>query len=81
MNTLPASKDQTGRRGLAADGRALVLKSCQSHARRQIKNTDALLESGIIDSQRVLEVVAFIERDFSIVVEDEELSPDRFSHP
>jgi acyl carrier protein len=78
MNTLPASEDRTGRRDLAADVRAFVLKSFPLARKRQITNTDALLESGMIDSQGVLEVVAFIEHDFSVIVEDEELSPDNF---
>lgn len=45
-------------------------------------NTDQLdldqsfLESGIIDSTGILELVSFIEEQYSITLEDEELIPD-----
>lgn len=39
---------------------------------------DSFLESGIIDSTGVLEVVGFIEDEFDIEVLDEELIPDNF---
>ncbi|MCK4538375.1 MAG: acyl carrier protein [Candidatus Krumholzibacteria bacterium] len=41
-------------------------------------NDDSFLESGIIDSTGVLEVVGFIEDEFDIEVLDEELVPDNF---
>jgi acyl carrier protein len=37
---------------------------------------ESLLDSGIIDSTGVLELVAFIEDEFDIEVKDEELIPD-----
>jgi len=36
----------------------------------------SFLESGVIDSTGVLELVAFLEDDFGIVVEDSELVPE-----
>jgi len=37
---------------------------------------DSLLEKGIIDSTGVLELVAFIEENYSVTVEDEEMVPE-----
>lgn len=37
---------------------------------------ESLLDSGIIDSTGVMEVVAFLEEHFSIAVDDEELIAD-----
>ncbi len=37
---------------------------------------DSLLEKGIIDSTGVLELVAYIEENFAITVEDEEMIPE-----
>ncbi len=37
---------------------------------------DSFLEKGIIDSTGVLEVVSFIEDEFNISVDDEELTPE-----
>ena len=37
-----------------------------------------LLKNGLIDSLGILEVVTFLEREFGIVVSDEELLPENF---
>jgi len=41
-----------------------------------LRDDDSFLEKGIIDSTGVLELVAFIEENFGIKVEDEELIPE-----
>ena len=41
-----------------------------------LKKTDSFLESGIIDSTGVLELVSFIEETYAFQVEDEELIPE-----
>lgn len=38
----------------------------------------ALLEKGILDSLGILDVVSFLEAEFSMVVIDEELVPENF---
>lgn len=38
----------------------------------------ALLERGILDSLGILDVVSFLECEFSIVVSDDELLPENF---
>jgi len=38
----------------------------------------ALLEKGILDSLGILDVVSFLETEFSIVISDEELVPENF---
>ncbi len=43
-----------------------------------IADDDSFLEKGIIDSTGILELVAFVEDEFEIDVEDEELIPDNF---
>lgn len=40
-----------------------------------ISNDDSLLESGTIDSTGILELVLFLEENFSISIDDEELIP------
>jgi acyl carrier protein len=39
-------------------------------------DTDSFMEKGIIDSTGVLELLEFIEGEFAIKVEDEEVIPD-----
>ena len=41
-----------------------------------LQNDDSFLESGIIDSTGVLELVVFLEDRFSISIDDEELVPE-----
>jgi len=42
----------------------------------ELKDDDSFLEQGIIDSTGMLELVAFIDENFGITVEDEELVPE-----
>ncbi len=41
-----------------------------------LKNDDSFLEQGIIDSTGVLELVEWLEDEFSIQIEDDELVPE-----
>lgn len=43
-----------------------------------ISKDTALLERGILDSLGILDVVSFLESEFSMVVNDEELLPENF---
>ena len=45
---------------------------------RKVSNDDRLLGSGVLDSLGVLEVVTFVEREFGVTVNDEELVPENF---
>ncbi len=42
----------------------------------ELSDGDSLLDSGIVDSTGVLELVAFIEDEFDVEVRDEELVPE-----
>ena len=42
----------------------------------QLKDSDSLLEQGIMDSTGVLELVAFLESEFGVKVADDELVPE-----
>ena len=41
-----------------------------------LKDSDSLLDQGIIDSTGVLEVILFLEETFGIKVEDSEMLPE-----
>ena len=43
-----------------------------------LNDDDSFLETGIIDSTGILELVSFVEDEFGIEVKDEELVPDNF---
>lgn len=39
---------------------------------------DELLESGIVDSMGVMEILLFVEERFGVALEDEEMIPENF---
>lgn len=41
-----------------------------------LSNQDSFLDKGIIDSTGIMEVIFFLEEEFGIQVEDEEMVPD-----
>lgn len=45
-----------------------------------IARDTALLEKGILDSLGILDVVSFLESEFSITISDEELVPENFQN-
>lgn len=63
---------------LTRDIRDFILKKFPLARKQQIKVSDALLESGMLDSQGVLEVVGFIEQEYTITVADDDLVPENF---
>lgn len=58
--------------------RQFILKQFPQARRRQLQEADPLLQNGIVDSLGVLEVVAFIEAQFKVKVDDEDLTPENF---
>ena len=42
----------------------------------QLSNSDSFLEKGILDSTGILEVIYFIEDEYGIKVEDDEMIPE-----
>ena len=42
----------------------------------ELNNDDSFLDKGIIDSTGILEVIFFLEEEFGISVEDEEMIPE-----
>ena len=58
--------------------REFILDKFPLARKQQLKDSDALLESGILDSLGVLDLVHFIEQKFSITVADDDLVPENF---
>jgi acyl carrier protein len=56
--------------------RAFVVANFYVADAAALKDTDSLLDGGIIDSTGALEVIAFIEETFGIRVEDAEMLPE-----
>jgi acyl carrier protein len=45
---------------------------------RRIGIDDPLLESGIVDSLGVLQIVGFLEKEFGVALADDDLTPENF---
>lgn len=58
--------------------RGFVLDKFPLARKRGVKDADELLESGIVDSLGVLDLVAFLESEFGFQVSDDELLPQNF---
>jgi acyl carrier protein len=58
--------------------REFILGNFPTARKRALENNDPLLENGILDSLGVLDVVSFLESEFGIVADDEELVPENF---
>jgi acyl carrier protein len=56
--------------------REFISENFLFRADAEIDNNQSLLESGVIDSTGVLEVIAFLESTFGISIADEEIIPE-----
>ena len=56
-----------------------VLRTFPLARKKALNPQDDLLESGIIDSLGILDLVAFVEKEFGIAVSDEDLLPENFN--
>jgi acyl carrier protein len=58
---------------------SFIVRTFPRARKRAINENAQLLESGIIDSLGVLDVVAFLEKSFTIKISDDELTPENFA--
>ena len=58
--------------------RKFIVRKFPLARRRDISNDDNLLETGVIDSLGVLEIVTFLQEEFSLELQDDELTPENF---
>ena len=65
-------------RDLNTDVRQFILKKFPLARKQQIRDSDALLESGMLDSMGVLDIVTFIQQEYGVDVADEDLVPENF---
>lgn len=61
-----------------ASVRAFIEKTFLVDKDKTISTDESLLDSGLVDSTAVVELLTFIEGEFGIQVEDEEVVPENF---
>ena len=64
---------------LAASIRTFVARQFPHAGRAAPGDDDPLLDSGVVDSLGILEIVGFLGEEFGIEVSDEELTPENFA--
>jgi acyl carrier protein len=60
--------------------RAFILKKFPAARKRNLDDVVPLLESGIIDSLGVLDLVGFLEEAFDVKIDDDDLIPENFGN-
>ncbi len=59
--------------------RDFIYKQFPLAEQKSISDEEALLDSGVVDSLGILEIVNFLEEEFKVAITDEELLPENFS--
>jgi acyl carrier protein len=59
--------------------REFVQKQFPLARKSSLSDEDSLLESGIVDSLGILELVNFVTEEFGVAVTDEDLQPETFN--
>lgn len=55
-----------------------IFKQSPVARKRGVRRDESLLQNGILDSMGVLELVSYLEEEFGITVEDDDMSPENF---
>ncbi len=58
--------------------RGFIVEKFPLARRHDFRDDTLLLEKGILDSLGILDIVTFIENEFQIMIEDEDLVPENF---
>ena len=56
-----------------------ILEQIPKARQLDVQNEDDLIETGLLDSLGILDVVSYLEEEFSISISDEELTPENFN--
>ncbi len=70
--------DQTTTTSIEQKIHAFLLEKFPLARKAGIEKDTPLIERGILDSLGILDVVSFLEAEFSILISDEELMPENF---
>lgn len=69
--------DVKDRDAIAAKTKNFILKNCLfTDDASALKDDQSLMQTGVMDSTGILELIMFLEENFGIKVNDEEMVPD-----
>ncbi len=58
--------------------RIFIVEHIPQARQLNVQNEDELIETGLLDSLGILDVVTYLEEEFGLTVSDEELTPENF---
>ena len=58
--------------------RAFLVQSGPAATAVRFRDDDSLLERGIIDSGAMVDLIAFLEKTYGIVISDDDMTPENF---
>ncbi len=58
--------------------RSFIVEHIPKARQLNVQNEDELIETGLLDSLGILDVVTYLEEEFALSVSDEELIPENF---
>jgi len=63
---------------IAVRVRGFLIEKFPLAKKRNLQNNDSLIDSGVVDSLGILDLVTFLEGEFGLHISDEELLPENF---
>jgi acyl carrier protein len=57
----------------------IVERLAPATGRTHLDDDDDLIDSGVVDSLGIFQLVAFLEEKFGVVIADSEITPDNFA--
>ncbi len=68
----------TGTNNMADSILAFVHERFAMARKRSVARSDNLLDTGIVDSMGILDIVGHLEKTYDVTISDEELMPENF---
>lgn len=65
--------------GIEGKLREFVIEELRWDQRKQLETDYQLIQNGVVDSLGILSLVSFIEDEFGVQIQDEELVPEHFA--
>ena len=76
--TLESNQPPVAGAGVRDEIRAFVFARFPMAKSRQIGDADSLLDTGIVDSLGILDIVTHLEEKFGVEIGDDDLNPENF---
>jgi len=63
---------------MKADIKQFIIRQSALQGGRSLDDDESLLDSGVIDSTTMMDLIAFLESQFGITIGEDEMTPENF---